>query len=63
MPSHWSHAVFSIDTAHIDLGWKPQLGLEGACGDSYRWFAEGGSEQYAYDFAGDEAILAMLEAP
>lgn len=62
---HWGEAtaggtVFSIDKAGEHLGWTPQLGLEAAYQDSYRWFAAGGREQYDFDFTLDDRILSLL---
>ena len=62
---HWNEAtaggtVFSIAKALDHLDWTPQLGLEAAYKDSYRWFAAGGRDNYEFDFSFDDEVLALL---
>lgn len=62
---HWLEArhgsmIFSIEKARRELGWEPKFGLRSGLTDSWRWFRDGGHERYAYDFSGDDAILAEL---
>ena len=62
---HWGEAimgstVYDIDSTVADLGWTPKFGLESGYADSYRWYANGGREQYEYDFSADDEVLALL---
>lgn len=62
---HWGEALvggamFSIDAALNDLGWKPSFGLEAAYRDSYEWFDREGRDLYEFDFSADDAVLAQL---
>ena len=52
--------VLSVDKALRDLDWTPEFGLEDGYADSYRWFADGGRDRYAYDFTADDEVLALL---
>lgn len=63
---HWGEAimgttVYDIDSTVADLGWTPKFGLESGYADSYRWYANGGREQYEYDFSADDEVLALLQ--
>lgn len=62
---HWGEAitgstVYSIDRALAELNWHPEFGIESGYADSYAWYANGGREQYEYDFAADDEVLALL---
>ena len=62
---HWGEALvggamFSIDAALRDLDWEPSFGLLDGYADAYRWFTDGGREQFDYDFSTDESLLAQL---
>lgn len=64
---HWREwalggMVFSIEKAQRELGWQPQLGLQSALEDAYRWFITEGRERYSFDFSQDDAIIARLRA-
>jgi nucleoside-diphosphate-sugar epimerase len=64
---HWGEAtaggqVISITKALDHLDWSPQIGLQAAYEDSYRWFAAGGRDSYEFDFSHDEKVLAQLDS-
>ena len=62
---HWGEAIaggamFSIDKALSHLDWSPSFGLEAAYADSHAWFDREGRDEFEYDFAADDALLAEL---
>lgn len=65
---HWGEAItggamFAIDKALAELDWRPSFGLERGYQSSYEWFDTVGRDLFAYDFSGDEPLLARLATP
>ena len=61
---HWSEAlsggaIFDIARTLRDLDWKPSFGLADGYQDSYEWYQSLGRQTYEFDFANDEAVLAL----
>jgi len=52
--------VFSIDKAQRELGWTPRYGIEAALEDACRWLRGGGRDQFQFDFALEDEILAQV---
>jgi nucleoside-diphosphate-sugar epimerase len=64
---HWGEALvggamFSIGKALAELDWAPEFGLESGYRDSYEWFKSEGRDLFDFDFSGDDAVLAELNA-
>ena len=64
---HWGEsvagsAVMSIDKLNTHTGWAPRYGVEAGYRDSYEWYKAEGRALYEFDFSGDDAVLAQLDA-
>lgn len=62
---HWGEAImggaiFSIEKAIAHLDWRPSHSLESGYRNSYEWFADGGRNNYQFDFSQDDAVLLQL---
>lgn len=63
---HWGESrvggmVVSVESAVRDLGWRPRFDLEDGYRDSYRWFRDGGRDQYTYEALDhDDELLVLL---
>lgn len=62
---HWGEgvagtALLSIEKALRDIDWTPEFGIEDGYRDSYAWYVREGRDRYAFDFSGDDAVLARM---